>query len=101
MRAVDTGAPDGDIKLEIKEPFYGKISDRVFASICSNVKLNEKEEKEIVKKFNLAINKFRKKYYSLCLTNYRNSTKHCSRKRIDFKMAFKMIEILIDNIVKG
>jgi len=98
LRSIDTGSMEGRIGLSIKnEPFYGKISTRTSATIVLSEVFSEEEQLIVVKKFNDILEKYRKKYYSLFLTNFRNSTSHYARKRIDFKMAFDLISHISKN----
>ena len=101
LRAIDTGTMDGRISLSVnKNYFYGKNTDRTFATIVlpdeySNLSL-ESHEKLCIR-FNEILNHHRDKYNSLFLTNFRNSTKAYSRKRIGFDMAYKLISYIIIN----
>lgn len=92
--AVDSGTMEGRIRLIIHDqPFYGKQTDRVFCTITSPITLLNQEE--ICSRFNSKLETLRLNYNSLFLTNYRESTKHYSRKRISFKQAF----CLLNNII--
>ncbi len=94
--AVDSGTFDGRIKLKITEtPYFGKESDRVFCTITSPIKIDNEEE--VCKHFNERLEILREKYNSLFLTNYRESTKNYSRKRISFKQAFCLLNQIINN----
>tara|TARA_R110002074_G_scaffold26048_6_gene76954 strand:+ start:1316 stop:2518 length:1203 start_codon:yes stop_codon:yes gene_type:complete len=94
LRAVDSGTQNNRIGLEIKkEPFYGKLSDRVFATLTCNEKISNEEK--VVKEFNERFEKLRKENNSLFLTNYRNSTSVYARKRASFRMCY----IIIENII--
>jgi hypothetical protein len=96
LYAVDSGAPDGRIRLEVsQEPFFGKETDRVFCTITSKEKL--KNEQEICEIFNSQLEVLREEFNSLFLTNYRESTKHYSRKRISFKQAFCLLSQIVEN----
>lgn len=96
LKAIDTGTQKGRIKLEINpRPHYGKVSDRSFATILTSTPLTWSEEEEIVNKFNEMLEFYRKEYNSLILTNYRHSTAHYARKRIEFKTAFDMVECIM------
>lgn len=92
LRAVDTGGESGKISLSIKEPFFGKKTDRVFATIVFGINLSKEEQEKIVEKFNERISHYRNKYNSLLFTNYRDK----GRKRISFNFAY----LLISNILK-
>lgn len=101
LRAIDTGSNNGRIKLILKDKhFYGKKTDRTFATIVLPDKydnLSLDKQKKICDKFNEILEKYRKEYRSLFLTNYRNSTTSYSRKRIGFDMAYKLISYIIKN----
>lgn len=97
LRAVDTGTNNGRISLSLKdEPFYAKHSDRAFATITLSKKLSTKQQEFVAKEFNRMLEKYRKKYHSLFLTNFRNSTAAYARKRIEFKTAYNMIKYIIE-----
>ena len=94
LYAVDSGTLNGRIRLVIHEqPFFGKETDRVFCTITSPKKLIN--EQEICNRFNSRLEILREEYNSLFLTNYRESTKHYSRKRISFKQAFCLLNEII------
>lgn len=98
LRAIDTGSKDGMIKLYLNEHFYGKDTDRTFATIIlpnefKNISIEKQQY--ICDEFNRIINYYREKYHSLFLTNYRNSTKNYSRKRIGFEDAYKIISYIL------
>ena len=100
LRTIDSGSMNGRIKLEIKEePFYGKNTDRAFATISLNKTLSLEHQKIIVNTFNTIIEDNRKTYHSLFLTNFRNSTKSYARKRISFDDAYRLIEYIVDKII--
>lgn len=94
LYAVDSGTLDGRIRLVIHdEPFYGKQTDRVFCTITSPFILDNQQE--ICNRFNNRLEVLRNEYNSLFLTNYRESTKHYSRKRIAFKQAFCLLNEIV------
>lgn len=97
LYSVDSGTNDGRIRLVIHDkPYYGKQTDRVFCTITCPYVL--KNQEELCEKFNSKLEKLRVEYNSLFLTNYRESTKHYSRKRISFKQAFCLMnEIISEN----
>lgn len=75
------------IRLEYtEEHYYGISTDRVYATLVSNKFLSEKEQKELVDKFNQTLNSKRDEYFNLILTNYRDY----NRKRIGFDFAYKL-----------
>jgi len=95
LYAIDGGLPENRIRLEYRDtPFYGKISDRSFATITSNIKIENVEY--VINSFNRIIEYYRIKYNSLFLTNFRNSTKHYVRKRLTFKLAFNIIQHILN-----
>ena len=98
LRSIDTGTKDGMISLTMNEKhFYGKESDRTFATIILDRKYTYDQQNIICNEFNSILNKNREKYNSLFLTNYRNSTSSYSRKRISFDVAYKLISWIIEN----
>lgn len=101
LRAIDTGKENGVISLTMNENhFYGKDSDRTFATIILNKEYTLDAQEHICHAFNSILNKYRERYNSLFLTNYRNSTKAYSRKRISFDLAYKLISWIIENELK-
>lgn len=98
LRATDTGGLDGKIKLMIDEPFYGKNSDRTFATIILPEEYKDIDQELICKEFNNFLNKKREEYSSLFLTNYRNSSSLYARKRISFELAYKILNYVITHL---
>jgi hypothetical protein len=97
LRAIDTGTKDGRICLFLDEKsFYGKESDRTFANFVTSVVLSTEQQETVVRTFNIYLEYFRCKYHSMFLTNFRNSTIAYSRKRIEFKTAFDIIETILN-----
>ncbi len=86
------------IRLEIcSEKFIDKtkkLSERTFATLIIHPKLVPEDEILLVKKFNEFIEKYRKKYNSMFLTNFRESS-DIARKRISFSLAYKIINHLL------
>lgn len=95
LYAIDTGTEIGKIKLSLKEPFYGKSTDRAFETMVFNKNFTIDKQKFIVNEFNKVVNLYRKKYKSMFLTNYRNSTKTLARKRIGFRLAHRIVSNII------
>lgn len=102
---LDTGSLDNKIRLEYnEESFYGKGTDRIFATII--VKPNDKKnkviienikiQKQIIIDFNNYLNEMREKYNSLFLTNYRESKNGYARKRISFSLCYQLINDLLE-----
>lgn len=93
LYATDTGSMNGRIRLVQREPYYGKDTDRNFATITSNYYI---DEPYVISEFNKRLEFYRREYNSLFLTNFRNSTKHYTRKRIQFKLAFNIIKEILE-----
>lgn len=74
-----------------------KLSCRSYASLIIEPILTIDKQKKLVEKFNIYLKEQRLKYNSLFLTNYRESNTIC-RKRISFKLAFNIINHLLQNI---
>lgn len=84
--ALDTR--DTRIRLEwCEEPYVGKSTDRVFATITSKEKLSQKEEEYLIAEFNRQLEIFRKEYADLPLTNYRDY----NRKRVGFTFVYQLL----------
>ena len=95
LRAIDTGSESGRIALTITDtPFYGKGSDRTFASLIMDKVYTREQEEKICEEFNSILEKYRQMYNSMFLTNYRNSSTY-ARKRISFDVAYKLISYII------
>ena len=83
--------------LNDNEPyFYGKNTDRVFASLSIHPPINEDKQRKLVKIWNEWFKDKRKKYHSLFLTNYRES-KITARKRVSFQFVYDSINYLLSN----
>jgi hypothetical protein len=97
LRAIDTGKENGKIKLFLRDDvFYGKNTDRSFASINLDKDYDLKIQENICLEFNTLLNFYREKYHSLFLTNFRNSNEY-ARKRISFDVVYKLISYIITN----
>jgi len=68
-----------------------KLSSRSYATLVINPPISLERQKQIVDQFNAYLGKMRCKYYSLFLTNYRES----NRKRISFILVFKIVNFLL------
>ena len=101
IRTIDTGTNEGKISLSInKEHYYGKDTDRTFATIVlpnGFDNIDDETQQKICDVFNDTLNYYRDKHNSLFLTNYRNSTKSYSRKRIGFDVVYKLLSYIILN----
>jgi hypothetical protein len=69
---------------------------RTYASLIIEPKINKDKQKKLITKFNAFLLKYRKKYNSLFLTNYRES-KDIARKRISFELVYNIIQYILDN----
>jgi len=69
---------------------------RTYATLIIEPEINKKMQKKLVKKFNIYLNDYRKKYNSLFLTNYRES-KDMARKRISFDLVYSITCYILEN----
>ena len=76
--------------------FYGKVSDRIFATLTCKEKLSINEQKEVIEMANQMISDFRNENYDLGLTNYRDR----GRKRISFTECYKICSYCLEKIRK-
>lgn len=86
LYALDTRSERIRVEFE-PDYYYGKTTDRVYATLTCKYKLSEEQEKELINEFNLQLEEFRKKYYDLSMTNYRDY----NRKRIGFTFAYQLL----------
>lgn len=87
---LDSSSNISNIRIEIVEDndlYIGKITSRTEASIAWNLNLSIDDQRMIAKLFNNFLNKKRKIYNSLFLSNYREN----NRKRIGFDLAFRLL----------
>ncbi len=73
------------------------LSSRTYATLIITPDIDEDKQKLLVEKFNKYLEKHRKKYNSLFLTNYRES-KDIARKRISFDLVYLIAEYILDNL---
>ena len=78
-----------------EEPFYGKSTDRTYATLTSKMLLNEEQQKHLIGLFNQEMAQFRALYHDLPLTNYRDF----GRKRIGFDFAYRLASKLVKQII--
>lgn len=99
LNALDGGSNHNRISLSYKEEhYYGKLTDRSKASIViPEHTLSIKEQKELCDNFNSILEKYRVKYKSLFLANYRESSSLYARKRIGFTQAYQLIGACLKN----
>ena len=72
-----------------------KLTARSYATLIITPKISLEKQQNIVEKFNIYLDEHREKYNSLFLTNYRESNS-IARKRISFKLAFDIVNYLIN-----
>ncbi|MCK4967683.1 MAG: hypothetical protein KAS12_01395 [Candidatus Aenigmarchaeota archaeon] len=71
-----------------------KLSARSYATLVITPKISKEKEETLVAEFNTFLDEKRKKYNSLFLSNYREST-ITARKRISFGLIFKIVNYLL------
>lgn len=71
--------------------YYGKLTDRVYATFVCSQELDEQTQKEIAARFNEELKIVREKHHNLLFTNYRDY----NRKRIGFDFAYKLLTLII------
>lgn len=69
---------------------------RTYATLIIEPPINKDMQKQLVVKFNEYLEKQRKKYNSLFLTNYRES-KDIARKRISFDLVYSIVGYILEN----
>lgn len=105
LKTIDDNS-NSKIKLEMvsKENIYidntTNLSARSFANLIIKPSINYKQQEKLCYEFNKFLNKKRKKYYSLFLTNYRES-KDIARKRISFNLVYQIVNYLISTKIKN
>ena len=98
LHALDDGI-EKRIHLEFvtdREMYIGKDSDRSYCSLSIHPPLKDEEQRLLAERFNRYLEKKRKEYHSMFLTNYRES-REFARKRISFQLAYEMINYLISH----
>lgn len=70
------------------------LTARAYCTLIIKPAVNVDEQKKLVNKFNSLLNKYRQKYHSLFLANYRED----SRKRISFNLVYRITNYLISKI---
>lgn len=99
---TDTGSQGGEIRVEYSEDIYRGIkTDRNFFTAMCNVELTKDQQLEIVKQFNDALCHYRRQYNSCFLTNFLASNSSKERKRISFSAAYKLLSVVIEDVLKG
>lgn len=86
------------IRLEYCEkPYIGKSTDRIYATLTCSEKLSKEQEKMLIAEFNKHLEEFRKQYFDLCLTNYRDF----NRKRISFTFVYQLLSKIYIELKRG
>lgn len=91
LTALDTRLSPIGIDI-VDEPYCGKQSDRIYATLVSEVPLTERRQRELAVDFNEALACARALHYNLLFTNYRDY----NRKRIGFDFAYKLLTKLLE-----
>lgn len=86
LYALDTRTERIRVEYETKH-YQGKNTDRTYATFTCKYELTEEQEKFLIDEFNKQIEAFRKQYYDLSMTNYRDY----NRKRIGFTFAYQLL----------
>ena len=86
LYALDTRTERIRVEFET-EHYCGKNTDRTYATFTCKKPLSEEQEKYLIKEFNSQLEAFRKQYYDLPMTNYRDY----NRKRIGFTFAYQLL----------
>jgi hypothetical protein len=74
---------------------YVSSSSRAYAILVIEPNLIKEKQLELIDKFNEFLTNYRKKYHSLFLTNYRESSS-IARKRISFDLVYLITEHILD-----
>ena len=67
--------------------YYGKNTDRIYATLTCKYFLTKNQQLLLIKEFNKQLEEFRKRYHDLSMTNYRDY----NRKRIGFTFAYQLM----------
>lgn len=103
LRTTDTGSENGRIGLYTIEELFNtkksiglitKQSSRVYTQLFIDISIEK--QLRLKEDFNMEINRLRTKYNSIFLTNFKNSSNGIQRKRISFKEAFSLINLILD-----
>lgn len=86
LYALDTRTDRIRVEYEPNK-YIGKNTDRVYATFTCKKELTEEQEKFLIMEFNNQLEAFRKQYYDLSMTNYRDY----NRKRIGFTFAYQLL----------
>jgi len=81
------------VRLEWNEvPLFGKDTDRSFCTLVIEPPLSREEQRKLIVNFNDRLDRLRRDYHSLFMTNFREF----GRKRISFSTAFKIIKMCLE-----
>lgn len=86
LYAIDTRRERIRVEFEPNH-FEGKNTDRTYATFTCQKQLTKEQEEYLISEFNKQLEEFRKKYYDLSMTNYRDF----NRKRIGFTFAYQLL----------
>lgn len=98
-KCIDDGI-DNKIQLKLvdnNEVYFDETPNktaRTYATLCITPHLSNKQQQELVERFNAFMTVQRDKYNSLFLTNYRES-KSIARKRISFDLLYRIVGHLL------
>ena len=70
--------------------YYGKNTDRIYATLTCSQEISTEKQNEIIEKFNSFLRQKRNEYHNMILTNYRDY----GRKRISFDDVYKICTML-------
>lgn len=93
LYAIDTRADKIHVEYDEKL-FYGKSTDRTYATFVCDKSLSKDEQIFLINNFNEYLNNFRKEYLDIPMTNYRDY----GRKRISFNFAYQILSYLLKQI---
>jgi hypothetical protein len=85
---------------DVKEKYIDKttdLSNRSYAILVIEPTISVELQEKLVKKFNKFFNEKREKYNSLFISNYRESSNSFARKRISFKLAYEIVNFLLND----
>lgn len=93
LYALDTRTTH--IHLEYDEDiYYGKMTDRIYATLTCKHQLTNKQCKKLIEEFNNRIEAFRQEYCDIAFTNYRDY----NRKRIGFDFAYRLLSTIYNEL---
>ena len=91
LSAIDSGKENGRIRLEFKTGHISPSGSRAYATLCVRDRmLTEDEQQRLCEAFNRWVEHKRAETCSLFLSQFRES-KEYARKRIPFKLAYRVV----------